>query len=235
MAAACGGAEEEAHEEVALEPAVDTDAVESPEEADEPTLLAASHGGTVVAVGAHFLEVLVRRDGTIGLVTRNEAFPAASEVQLTTTITGADGEPHSVLLTWDPAPERYRGRMRSALPIPGAIEVKLVHGTQTYRGSSPTVVVSAPMVPPAVSVRALARPLAQATAEESDEGPADGEAEPEDAPAPTPTAIATPPVLGAARTGGVDMANRRGRAVARPADSRTRTVLPGQARVRVRE
>ncbi len=130
-------------------PADETPTPESAVAPDEPEPTEAApprptSGGTVLAVGSLYVEVLVRGDGAIEVVTLSEDFPSPAQVLLTLTITGEDGAPHPVVLTWDPARGRFRGWMRAALPIPGAIELKLVDGDQTRQGRSSTVVVSAP-------------------------------------------------------------------------------------------
>lgn len=118
----------------------------------------AANGGTVVAAGPHYVEVVAHDDGEVDAYVLADDAPPPAQMQLTVRLTGDDGESHPVILIWDPSQSRYRGRLRQVQPMPGPVEVVLVYGGDTYRGRRSTVIVLAPNAAPTVVVQGRGRP-----------------------------------------------------------------------------
>lgn len=156
------------------------------------------HGGTVVAVGPYFHEVVALGDGGVEVFVHGSspALPPGSRVSVR--LTGDDGAVHPVALIWDPAQARYRGILRQVHAIPGPIQVTVVADGQTHRGEANTVVVTAPPDAPAVVARSVRTGTATTPAAPGAADPV-VEAEPEPvavAPEPEPEPIAeAPPVV----------------------------------------
>ena len=109
LLAACGAEETGDVPELATGSGTAAVALEADVEADVEAA-AATHGGTVVAVGAHHVEVVAHDEGVIDAFLLGEAPPVA-ETQITVSVSGDDGEVYPVLLTWHPSEGRYQGRM----------------------------------------------------------------------------------------------------------------------------
>ncbi|MBX3271521.1 MAG: hypothetical protein KF729_14745 [Sandaracinaceae bacterium] len=111
-------------------------------------LPAAAFDGTVVAVGPYLFEVRAHVDGLIDVhVHPGATAPPPPTARVSVTLTADDGAQHRVLTTWDPAEDRFRGRLFHVHAIPGPIRVTLVDGDATYEGRASTVVVAPPGPP----------------------------------------------------------------------------------------
>ncbi len=219
-----------------------------------PPLPAPARGGTVVAVGPYFVEVVAHADGPVD-VTVHEASPdVPAGARLTVRVTADDGAQHPVLLTWDPGAAEYRGRLYRVAAIPGPIRVALRVGDTTHEGRASTLVVTSPVpaspTRPATAPRTPASgtatpgipPAPEAPAPEAPAGPvAEGPA-PESPEAPPPV-VAPPPVsvrpevvapaIGPVLRPTTPIVDRRGRAA--PGPRRDRAESSEQATVRPRE
>ncbi len=120
----------------------------------------ASHGGTVVAAGPQQVEVVPSQDGTVSAYVVSPEPPPPGQTQITVQVPANDGQTHPVMLVWDPAQQRYLGRLRRVHPVAGPVQVTVVVDGQRYQGSAPQLVVvnAAPPPPPNVRVNAPARP-----------------------------------------------------------------------------
>ncbi|MEC7524381.1 MAG: hypothetical protein VYE22_31155 [Myxococcota bacterium] len=150
---ACGGDDDDAVPEMATGTASVAVEAEGTAEVDAP---AAPHGGRVVSVGAHAVEVVAHDDGVIDAFVLGDA-PEPAQVQLTVSVSGDDGEVHPVLLTWHPSEGRYQGRMHHAQPIPGPVEIAMTVSGERAEGRAPRLLVLAPepaAAPPRSSARA---------------------------------------------------------------------------------
>ncbi|MCA9605346.1 MAG: hypothetical protein KC619_07115 [Myxococcales bacterium] len=209
----CGGESEGA---TPSEPATSTASTEEP----APTAPAVdapppAHGGTVVAVGPHFLEVVAQGDGVVVAWVHERSAPLPAGSRVTVRVTADDGGQHPVLLVWDPAASSYRGRLYRVGAIPGPIRVTLATGDTTLVGEASTVVVTSPpeevarpatpRTGPTESGAGETEPVATATPEpEEPETPAPSTDPPPSTPDPEPVApivrpavVATPrPVVG---------------------------------------
>jgi hypothetical protein len=154
--AACGG-EEEVEAEVVPELAAGS---QPSAIVIDPVAAAAgieaAHGGTVVTVGDQFVEVLASDDGTVDAYVLTPQPPAPDQTRVTVRLPADDGDTHPVMLTWDPAGGRYRGRLRQVHPVPGPVEVVIVVGGAAQRGTAPQIVLFGPSGPiggPRMAVR----------------------------------------------------------------------------------
>lgn len=152
LLAACGAEETGDVPELATGSGTAAVALEADVEADVEAA-AATHGGTVVAVGAHHVEVVAHDEGVIDAFLLGEAPPVA-ETQITVSVSGDDGEVHPVLLTWHPSEGRYQGRMHHAQPIPGPVEVAVTIAGERAEGRAPRLLVLAPEAVEAAPTRA---------------------------------------------------------------------------------
>ncbi|MEQ9082066.1 MAG: hypothetical protein RLP09_49840, partial [Sandaracinaceae bacterium] len=152
LLAACGAEETGDVPELATGSGTAAVALEADVEADVEAA-AATHGGTVVAVGAHHVEVVAHDEGVIDAFLLGEAPPVA-ETQITVSVSGDDGEVHPVLLTWHPSEGRYQGRMHHAQPIPGPVEVAETIAGERAEGRAPRLLVLAPEAVEAPPTRA---------------------------------------------------------------------------------
>lgn len=140
----CGGAEEETTPVVAEEPTV----VVQPPGSIEP-----AHGGTLVAVGQHPVEVVANRGGEVRAYVRSSEPPPPERVRMTVRVPDQQGQRHPVVLVWNPAENAYVGRARRVQIAPGAIDVAMVVGGERYEASAPSyVIVEAAPRPAAVEV-----------------------------------------------------------------------------------
>lgn len=130
--------------------------------ADAP---APAHEGSIIAAGPHYVEVLAHDDGSVDAYLAGDDAPAPAQSQVTVHVPADDGETHPVVLVWDPAGSRYRGRLRRVQPVPGPVRVVLATAGETYQGNAPTFVVMAPRMPrptggPVHAARPVGRPTA---------------------------------------------------------------------------
>lgn len=169
LLAACGAEPESTSASLVAEPPVPPMAAPVEAVAEAPgaavvvaaqpgELPAPAHGGTVLAAGPQHVEVVPQEDGAVHAYVVSPQPPPPAETQMTVRVPGADGGTHPVVLVWDPAAQRYAGRLRRTTPAPGPVEVILVVGPSRYEGRAPNVVVVAPAPPPQVVVEAPPRP-----------------------------------------------------------------------------
>lgn len=223
-----------------------------PGEPGAPALPAPARGGTVVAVGPYYLEVVAHADGPVDATVHEAAPEVPAGARLTVRVTADDGAQHPVLLTWDPGAAEYRGRLYRVAAIPGPIRVTLRIGDTTHEGRASTLVVTSPApAPPPRPATTPRTPTPEATSPElppAPEAPAPEAPAPEapvaEAPAPPPV-VAPPPVsvrpdvvapspaIGPVLRPATPIVDRRGRASASPRRDRTET--SDQATVRPRE
>ncbi len=205
IVAGCGdevapGAAPEPPASTATDQAIPTPATDTPRPAS-------SHGGTVVSVGPHLLEIVAQGDGLVVAYVHEGSAALSPGAHVTVRLTGDDGGQHPVLLVWDPAETSYRGRLYRVAAIPGPIRVTVVDGGATHEGEATTVVVTSPPAPAAAARPtggrpATAEPVPEATPEPEPSAPV---AEPEPAPTPAdpdpaPTSpIVQPPVVTSGR------------------------------------
>lgn len=252
MLAGCG---DEAASVPAPEPPATTATDQAiPTPSPDPARPASAHGGTVVTVGPHLLEILAQGDGLVVAYVHEGSAPLSPGAHVTVRLTGDDGGQHPVLLVWDPAEASYRGRLYRVAAIPGPIRVTVVDGGATHEGEASTVVVTSPPEPVAAArptggrsaTAPVAEPASPEPAATPDPEPAPPVAEAEPPPDPDPSPIVQPPVvttrpvLPAAPVGpgivpgrGATIIDRRGRAT--DTSRRGRASGGEQATVRVRE
>ncbi len=117
-----------------------------------------AHGGTVVAAGNQFVEVVPHEDGNVRAFVVTPEPPPPDQTQITVRMPGSDGSTHPVVLTYDPDEQLYAGRLRRVQPVAGPLEVVVVVGPQRYEGSAPHFVLVAPPQPTVVVERPDPRP-----------------------------------------------------------------------------
>ena len=188
LLAACGAEETGDVPELATGSGTAAVALEADVEADVEAA-AATHGGTVVAVGAHHVEVVAHDEGVIDAFLLGEAPPVA-ETQITVSVSGDDGEVHPVLLTWHPSEGRYQGRMHHAQPIPGPVEVAVTIAGERAEGRAPRLLVLAPAAVEAAPTRA--RVATRATGSDTEQDAEEVEAAREDEAPSEAAAVAQP-------------------------------------------
>lgn len=108
--------------------------------------LSASHGGTVVQVEDHWVEVVTKDSGEVeAYVVDAQGAPAPSaETTVVVEVPGVDQHPHPATLVWDADQARYRGRIE-VTPAPGPAEVRLVvRGRPRHARAHRLIVVEAP-------------------------------------------------------------------------------------------
>jgi hypothetical protein len=131
----CGG------EDVETTPIVAADEPTAQVVVQAPGPIEPAHGGTIVAVGEHPVEILANRGGEVRAYMRSPEPPPPERVRMTVRVPDEQGQRHPVLLVWNPAEAAYVGRARRVQIAPGAIDVALVVGDARYEASSPTYVI----------------------------------------------------------------------------------------------
>jgi hypothetical protein len=146
----CGS--EEQTTPVTAEPA-EVVRVESP-----APVLAPAHGGTVMRLGAHPVEVVGTNGGEVRAYVRSSQAPQPDRVRLTASIPDARGARRPVVLVWNPRAGYYAGRVRGAPLAAGPIDMTMVVGSERFEASSPTyVIVTAPQAPHVREVQVVER------------------------------------------------------------------------------
>ncbi len=111
--------------------------VPSPVPVAAPVPSGPAHGGSLVALRAHRLELKAHRSGEVfAYLTRPDGSPAPSSESglLTVTLTVDDDHPRPVLLRWNADERRYEVRLRQE-PLEGPADVQLMVGGAVERGS----------------------------------------------------------------------------------------------------
>ncbi|MGE0790819.1 MAG: hypothetical protein AB7S26_34410 [Sandaracinaceae bacterium] len=103
---------------------------------------AARNGGTVLAVGPYVLEVVTHDDGALEATVDDLAEPAGA--QLIVRLPTEQGSLSTVLMTWDPATSRFRGRLREGLPVPGPLAATLTVNGERHEGRSGYTIILPP-------------------------------------------------------------------------------------------
>lgn len=213
LAASLAGCGDEATEVPVPEVSSDTEPTVAPLDPAEPTVEAA-HGGTLVSASPYEVEVVTHDDGALEAWVLEPALEAPGQARLTVRLATEDGSRQPVVMTWDPARERFRGQLHRDLPVPGPLEVELEVGGETARGESsftiilppeeePTAALDTPRggrggsQPAAPSTTPTARPEAPAAASTERDAPravvaAAPERSPVVAPTPAPTVAPEP-------------------------------------------
>ncbi|MBX3275536.1 MAG: hypothetical protein KF729_35075 [Sandaracinaceae bacterium] len=130
-----------------------------PDYAPPPPGVVASHGGAVVSVGPHPVEVVARPSGEVEAYFVGASPPRGADAIISVRLP-TDAGVRPVMLTWDPERRAHRGTLHGASLVDGPVAVRVVVGGQPYRGVAPGLGARGP----AVAVLAPARPEIVASA-----------------------------------------------------------------------
>ncbi len=112
----------------------------------------AQHGGRIVSVGAHPVEVVANDGGEVRAYIRSDEPPPPERVRMTVRVPDASGEQHPVLLVWNPHEGAYVGRARRVQIAPGPIAVQMHVGRERFEATAPSYVIVAGPARPQVEV-----------------------------------------------------------------------------------
>jgi hypothetical protein len=132
---ACGGEDDAESTDPAAAEATATAVAPLPNAALAPTILA-KIGGSIVAAGDFFVEVLPLAGGHLeALVLDGEGEPVAAGASVTVAVKGSDSAVHPVSLSYDAERGSYAGELEGELAIvPGPVEVTVEAGGATGTG-----------------------------------------------------------------------------------------------------
>src|SRR5262249_3712118 len=114
-----------------------------------PMVMRPIHGGTVVPVGQHPVEVVANSRGEVRAYVRSPHPPVPQDTRMMVHVPDAQGARHQVRLVWGPSGGAYVGRARRVEIAPGPLDVSMVVDGERYAASAPSyVIVQAPPLPP---------------------------------------------------------------------------------------
>ncbi|MFW6067263.1 MAG: hypothetical protein ACOC97_02915 [Myxococcota bacterium] len=108
-----------------------------------PELREPRHGGEIVVVQDHVVEVVPTAEGEVYayLAAHDGVVPPPDDVQLTVNVQVKSGGARPVRLDWNPAVRRFEGRVEGTAPAPGPVDVLLVVDGRPRRARARRVVV----------------------------------------------------------------------------------------------